>query len=73
MSRIAMGSDGGPWALDPETNLKSHFVPQGIGADLIATLDGYTRSDVDAFAANSQRKSSSCTSCGLFQSIGGCY
>jgi acetyl-CoA C-acetyltransferase len=45
-----MGSDGGPWALDPETNLKSSFVPQGVGADLIATLDGYSRVDVDAFA-----------------------
>ena len=56
MSRIPMGSDGGPWALDPETNLKSTFVPQGIGADLIATLDGYSRADVDAFAANSQQK-----------------
>ena len=66
MSRIAMGSDGGPWALDPETNLKSHFVPQGIGADLIATLDGYTRSDVDAFAANSQRKAAAAQAAGYF-------
>lgn len=56
MSRIAMGSDGGPWALDPETNLKAGFVPQGVGADLIATLDGYSRTDVDEFAANSQAK-----------------
>ena len=56
MSRIAMGSDGGPWALDPETNLKAGFVPQGVGADLIATLDGYSRTDVDKFAANSQAK-----------------
>ena len=56
MSRMAMGSDGGPWALDPQTNLQAGFVPQGVGADLIATLDGYTRADVDAFAANSQAK-----------------
>lgn len=66
MSRIPMGSDGGPWALDPETNLKSKFVPQGIGADLIATLDGYSRSDVDEFAANSQRKAAAAQAAGHF-------
>ena len=66
MSRIPMGSDGGPWALDPETNLKSNFVPQGIGADLIATLDGYSRSDVDEFAANSQRKAAAAQAAGHF-------
>lgn len=66
MSRIPMGSDGGPWALDPETNLKSTFVPQGIGADLIATLDGYTRADVDAFAANSQHKAAAAQAAGHF-------
>jgi acetyl-CoA C-acetyltransferase len=58
--------DGGPWALDPETNLKSHFVPQGIGADLIATLDGYSRTDVDEFAANSQRKAAAAQAAGRF-------
>lgn len=67
MSRIPMGSDGGPWALDPETNLKSTFVPQGIGADLIATLDGYTRADVDAFAANSQQKAAAAQAAGHFK------
>lgn len=66
MSRIPMGSDGGPWALDPETNLKSTFVPQGIGADLIATLDGYTRADVDAFAAKSQQKAAAAQAAGHF-------
>ena len=66
MSRIPMGSDGGPWALDPETNLKSKFVPQGIGADLIATLDGYSRADVDEFAANSQRKAAAAQAAGHF-------
>ena len=66
MSRIPMGSDGGPWALDPETNLKSTFVPQGIGADLIATLDGYSRADVDAFAANSQQKAAAAQAAGYF-------
>ncbi|SPL69620.1 acetyl-CoA C-acetyltransferase [Acinetobacter stercoris] len=66
MSRIPMGSDGGPWALDPETNLASHFLPQGIGADLIATLDGYTRADVDAFAVNSQQKAAAAQAKGYF-------
>lgn len=68
MSRIAMGSDGGPWALDPETNLKSHFVPQGIGADLIATLDGFSRHDVDQFAVQSQQKAAYAQANGYFSS-----
>lgn len=66
MSRVPMGSDGGPWALDPETNLKSHFVPQGIGADLIATIDGYSRADVDAFATSSQKKAAAAQANGYF-------
>ncbi len=66
MSRIPMGSDGGPWALDPETNLKSSFVPQGVGADLIATLDGYSREDVDAFAVGSQQKAATAQANGYF-------
>jgi acetyl-CoA C-acetyltransferase len=56
MSRVPMGSDGGAWALDPETNLHSHFTPQGVGADLIATLEGFSRQDVDAYALHSQQK-----------------
>jgi acetyl-CoA C-acetyltransferase len=56
MSRVPMGSDGGAWASDPAVALRTHFAPQGIGADLIATLDGYTRADVDAFALESQRR-----------------
>jgi len=56
MSRVPMGSDGGAWATDPATNSHTGFMPQGIGADLIATLDGFTREDVDRFAAESQRK-----------------
>ncbi|MFY0084614.1 acetyl-CoA C-acyltransferase, partial [Acinetobacter baumannii] len=59
-------SDGGPWALDPETNLKSSFVPQGIGADLIATLDGYSREDVDNFAVKSQQKAAAAQANGYF-------
>ena len=66
MSRVPMGSDGGPWALDPETNLKSSFVPQGIGADLIATLDGYSREEVDRFALQSQQKAAAAQAKGYF-------
>ncbi len=50
MSRVPIGSDGGAWSQDPETNSAIGFVPQGIGADLIATLDGWEREDVDRFA-----------------------
>ena len=70
MSRVAMGSDGGPWALDPETNMACDFVPQGIGADLIATIDDYSREDVDTFAENSQKKAAAAQAKGYFnQSI----
>ena len=70
MSRVPMGSDGGPWALDPETNMACEFVPQGIGADLIATIDGYSRADVDTFAENSQKKAAAAQTKGYFnQSI----
>ncbi|MGE8557289.1 MULTISPECIES: acetyl-CoA C-acetyltransferase [unclassified Acinetobacter] len=66
MSRVPMGSDGGPWALDPETNMACEFIPQGIGADLIATIDGYSRADVDAFAADSQKKAAAAQANGYF-------
>lgn len=56
MSRVPMGSDGGAWSTDPQVAWRTHYVPQGIGADLIATLDGYTREDVDRFAVESQRR-----------------
>jgi acetyl-CoA C-acetyltransferase len=56
MSRVPMGSDGGPWAMDPETALETYFVPQGIGADLIATIEGFEREDVDAYALRSQER-----------------
>jgi acetyl-CoA C-acetyltransferase len=56
MSRIAIGSDGGAWAVDPEVATLTHFVPQGISADLIATLKGYSREDVDRFAVTSQQR-----------------
>ncbi len=67
MSRVPMGSDGGAWAMDPATALKTGFVPQGIGADLIATLDGYTRADVDAFALESQRRATAARAAGYFK------
>ena len=66
MSRVTIGSDGGAWAQDPETNLQTAFVPQGIGADLIATLDGFTRHDVDAYALESQRRATHAQAQGYF-------
>ncbi|ERH60027.1 acetyl-CoA C-acetyltransferase [Pseudomonas simiae] len=66
MSRVPMGSDGGAWVLDPQTNMHSHFTPQGIGADLIATLEGFTREDVDAFALHSQQKAARARADGSF-------
>lgn len=66
MSRIPMGSDGGAWVMDPETNIHSNFVPQGIGADLIATLEGFSRADVDAFALRSQQKAARASGNGSF-------
>ena len=66
MSRVPMGSDGGAWVMDPETNMHSNFVPQGIGADLIATLEGFSRADVDAFALRSQQKAARASADGSF-------
>ena len=56
MSRWAMGSDGGAWVMDPRVNNALSFIPQGISADLIATLEGFSRQDLDAFAAESHRR-----------------
>jgi len=66
MSRVPMGSDGGAWAMDPATALTTSFVPQGIGADLIATLEGWTRQDVDAYAAESQARAAKAQANGYF-------
>ncbi|HYH33727.1 MAG TPA: acetyl-CoA C-acetyltransferase [Nocardioides sp.] len=66
MSRVPMGSDGGAWAMDPATALQTGFVPQGIGADLIATLEGYSRTDVDAFAAESHHRAAKAWANGYF-------
>ena len=56
MSRIPMGSDGGAWPIDPDVAFRTYFMPQGIGADLIATKFGFSRDDVDAYAVESQRR-----------------
>ncbi|QEC46418.1 acetyl-CoA C-acetyltransferase [Baekduia soli] len=66
MSRVPMGSDGGAWAMDPETNYDTSFVPQGIGADLIATVEGFSRDDVDAYAARSQERAAAAQAEGRF-------
>ncbi|SEP76365.1 acetyl-CoA C-acetyltransferase [Thalassovita taeanensis] len=66
MSRVPMGADGGPFAEDPETSIATGFVPQGIGADLIATIEGWSRDDVDAFAMESQKRAAHARDSGWF-------
>jgi len=66
MSRWAMGSDGGAWFMDPRVNQALGFVPQGVGADLIATLEGWARADVDAYALESHRRAAAARSEGRF-------
>jgi len=66
MSRVPIGADGGAWAMDPETNSKTLFVPQGIGADLIATMEGFSREDVDAYALESQKRATAARAEGRF-------
>lgn len=67
MSRVPLGSDGGAWAQDPTTNYDTYFVPQGIGADLIATTEGFSRAEVDAFAAESQKRAAAAWENSLFE------
>src|SRR5512139_45286 len=70
MSRWTMGSDGGAWFMDPRINQHLGFVPQGVGADLIATMEGFTRGDVDAFALRSHQRAAAARAEGRFaQSI----
>jgi len=66
MSRVPIGSDGGAWAQDPATNSATDFVPQGVGADLIATLEGFSREDVDRFAVESQQRAARAREGGFF-------
>ncbi|MFV3127132.1 acetyl-CoA C-acetyltransferase [Niveispirillum sp. KHB5.9] len=56
MSRTFMGADSGAWSADPRVSWHNYYIPQGIGADMIATLDGFSRTDVDAYALESQRR-----------------
>ena len=67
MSRNPMGSDGGAWYLDPQVNSKLGFIPQGISADLIATVEGFSRETVDAYALNSHKKAALARKNGYFK------
>jgi acetyl-CoA C-acetyltransferase len=67
MSRVGMGASGGAWATDPSIAIKSYFTPQGIGADLIATLDGFSRDDVDAYSVESQKRAANAWKNGYFK------
>ena len=67
MSRVPMGADGGAWAMDPAVAYKTYFMPQGIGADLIATKWGFSRDDVDAYAVESQKRAAKAWSEGRFK------
>ena len=66
MSRWPMGSDGGAWAMDPRVNQQLGFIPQGISADLLASLEGFSRRDVDAFAVRSQQRAAKAQAEGRF-------
>jgi len=66
MSRVPMGSDGGAMASDAAFAVQESFVPQGIGADTIASLDGYSREDVDAYALESQKRAAQARDNGWF-------
>jgi len=67
MSRVPMGSDGGAWAMDPATNYDTYFVPQGISADLIATIEGFSRETVDTYALQSQQRAAKAWAEGYFK------
>ena len=67
MSRVPLGTDRGPWACDPETAFDTAFIPQGISADLIATLEGFTREQVDAYAMRSQQRAGAARDAGRFK------
>ena len=67
MSRVPLGTDRGPWACDPETAFDTAFIPQGISADLIATLEGFTRDQVDSYAMRSQQRAGAARDQGYFK------
>ncbi|MBX3495218.1 MAG: acetyl-CoA C-acetyltransferase [Parvibaculum sp.] len=66
MSRVGMGASGGAWSSDPNIAFKSYFTPQGIGADLVCTKYGFTRTDVDAYAVESQKRAKNAWDKGYF-------
>ena len=66
MSRVPMGASGGAWSTDPEVALKTYFAPQGVGADTIATKWGFSRTDVDAYAVESQKRATNAWDEGRF-------
>jgi acetyl-CoA C-acetyltransferase len=68
MSRTIMGYDSGAWTSDPDVAYHNYYAPQGIGADMIATLDGFTREDVDGYAVESQRRAARSWEEGRFKS-----
>ncbi|USQ95862.1 acetyl-CoA C-acetyltransferase [Caulobacter sp. RL271] len=67
MSRVPMGSDGGAWPTDPSSAFKTYFAPQGVSADLIASLYGFSRDDVDAYAVESQKRAAAAWAEGRFK------
>ena len=67
MSRVPLGTDRGPWACDPETAFDTAFIPQGISADLIATLEGFTRDQIDCYAMRSQQRAAAARDAGRFK------
>src|ERR1700761_3436266 len=80
MSRVPIGSDGGAWSMDPETNYDTSFIPQGVSADLIAALERFSREDVDAYAARSHTRAAAAQADGRWDvslipvlDINGCF
>lgn len=67
MSRVPMFSTGGAWAVDPDVAFPTYFIPQGVSADLIATLHGYSRDDVDSYAITSQKRAAKAWEEGYFK------
>ncbi|MEU6559472.1 acetyl-CoA C-acetyltransferase [Nocardia nova] len=66
MSRVEMGSDQGAMAYDAATAYDNYFIPQGVACDLLATIEGYTRDDVDAYAVRSQERAAAAWDGGYF-------
>lgn len=66
MSRVAINADGGAWPVDPSSAIRNYFTPQGVSADVVATLDGFTREDVDSYAVESQKRAAAAWQGGRF-------